>query len=182
MACKITKNSLTASIKDQIINNATSYNEGLDWVFIPVGPNITSLAATRKVAEDKVQKLNLKYNSKAYGKVASIALAAEGTMINIHPNQILVDDLNFKAEYKTDKALQEQLDREERLDEQTSSNILNNIKEKTFKNKNSLIQYLRESTNPYFYKIKKTSEGWKAEIRDDYKWMENKIHKLEDCR
>jgi len=182
MSCDLTRNSLTASIKDKIINNATSYNEGLDWVFIPIGKNITTLAATRRVAEEKVAKLNNQYNAKAFGKVASIALAAEGTMINVHPTQLLVDALNLKKNYKEDEAIKEQLEREERLDQESSSNVLNNIKEKTFENKNSLIQYLRESTNPYFYKLIQTPNGWKAKLREDYKWMEGYINKIEDCR
>lgn len=180
-SCNYTKASLTRSIKKEIVGNSNTFNEGPDWVFIPIGPNIKSLAATQVVAQKKVDKLNSDYDARAFGKVVSIAKAVEGTMINIHPTELLVDAINLKMNYKEDEAIQAQLDREDK-EEEEMSNVLSNIKDKVFKNKNSLIQYLRESTNPYFYKLVQKKDGWTAELRDDYKWMEGYINKIEDCR
>jgi len=192
MSCKITKNSLTASIKDQIINNATSYNEGLDWVFIPIGKNITNLIATQKVAEKTAAKINARYDSASFGKPVSIQYSTEGTMLRIHPTDLLVDSLNLSLEFEEDFALKEQEDREEKIEQAIKDKLENDIKNGAnkvrqiealvFLRPSALKNYLKESTNPMLYKIIKTQDGWQAKLRPEFSDLIPVINKIENCR
>lgn len=184
MACNITKLSLIESIKNQIIKNATSYVEYPTHIFIPISTKLNSLNLTREVANRKINELNSKYNSNSYGEVVSIGNASNGTLIHIHPTQHLVDDLNFISNFQEDEALTAQDIREEYLFEldYNKSNVLESIKNKEFKNKNELITYLRESTNPMLYKLIYKDNSWKAELREEYIGIKKYLNKLEDCR
>ena len=192
MSCKITKNSLTASIKDQIINNATSYDEGLDWVFIPMGEKITSLVATQKVAEKTAAKINAKYNATSFGKPVSVQYSNEGTMLRVHPTDLLIDSLNLTLEFEEDLALKEQEDREDRIEQALRDKLESDIKNGTdkvrqietlvFLRPSALKNYLKESTNPMLYKIIKTQDGWQAKLRPEFSDLIPVINKIENCR
>lgn len=178
MSCKITKISLTENIKNKIFNNATSYIDEPNSVYIPLGDNIPTLKVAQEIAERKSAKINSDYGAGKYGLLTSTANTTGGTRIMIHPTDMLIDVLNYKHGLDDDTKLSNNA-----LEEQENkSNVLDNIKDKVFSTKQAVIKYLRDSTNPMFYKIVQVKGGWNAKLRSEYKNVEEHIHKMEDCR
>ena len=158
MSCKITYFSLVQNIKDKITGNATSFQENEYSIHIPVGNNIPNINVTKEIADRKVKAINEEYNSEAFGAVASTANTPNGTLINIHPSQVLINSLNYIHSVDDDTKLsQEALDAQENREE--TSQVLDNIKGKEFNTKQAVIKYLKSVTNPMFYSIKRKGNG-----------------------
>ena len=89
------------TIKTKIKGNATSYVERENEIFIPTSKKF-SLEQTRAIAQDKVNKINKEYLSEKFGAVVSLNTSyTDGTGINIHPSQRLVDAYEVKEGNKT---------------------------------------------------------------------------------
>ncbi len=146
LSCPVKKSKIVQTIKDELVKNATSYRISDREVFIPIGENIKSLEATQRVANKKVQDINLKYNGEVFGNVTSLNTTyKDGTGINIHiPFKLLsayevkneqktLEEFNRDLEYfKGDEALLEQEERETiestPLTEQELINLNKNLK------------------------------------------------------
>jgi len=97
----MSKNCIITTVKSKIKGNATSYIERENEIFIPVS-NKFSLKQTRAIAQDKVTKINKEYLSEKFGNVVSLNTSyTDGTGINIHPSQRLVDAYEVKEGNKT---------------------------------------------------------------------------------
>ena len=97
----MSKNCIITTVKSKIKGNATSYIEKENEIFIPVSKKFT-LNQTRAMAQDKVNKINKEYLSEKFGEVVSLNSSyTDGTGINIHPSQRLVDAYEVKEGNKT---------------------------------------------------------------------------------
>ena len=97
----MSKNCIITTVKNKIKGNATSYIEKENEIFIPVSKKFT-LNQTRAMAQDKVNKINKEYLSEKFGEVVSLNSSyTDGTGINIHPSQRLVDAYEVKEGNKT---------------------------------------------------------------------------------
>ena len=97
----MSKNCIITTVKSKIKGNATSYIEKENEIFIPISKKFT-LNQTRAMAQDKVNKINKEYLSEKFGEVVSLNSSyTDGTGINIHPSQRLVDAYEVKEGNKT---------------------------------------------------------------------------------
>jgi len=97
----MSKSCIITTVKSKIKGNATSYIEKENEVFIPVSKKF-SLNQTRAIAQDKVTKINKEYLSEKFGNVVSLNTSyTDGTGINIHPSQLLIDAYEVKEGNKT---------------------------------------------------------------------------------
>lgn len=127
----MSKNCIITTVKSKIKGNATSYIERENEIFIPVSKKF-SLKQTRAIAQDKVNSINKEYLSEKFGNVVSLNTSyTDGTGINIHPSQLLIDAYEVKEGNKSieelnprnldyfngDEALLEQEQREFNFDE-----------------------------------------------------------------
>ena len=125
----MSKSCIISTVKSKIKGNATSFIEKENEIFIPTSKKF-SLVQTRVIAQDKVNKINKEYLSEKFGAVVSLNTSyTDGTGINIHPSQRLVEAYEVKEGNKTieevnrldffngDKALLEQEQREFNFDE-----------------------------------------------------------------
>ena len=142
----MSKNCIITTVKSKIKGNATSYIERENEIFIPVSKKF-SLNQTRAIAQDKVNTINKEYLSEKFGEVVSLNTSyTNGTGINIHPPQLLIDAYEVKEGNKTieeinsnrdleyfngDEALLEQEQNEDNLIQKELDNLIeqtNNIK------------------------------------------------------
>ena len=97
----MSKNCIITTVKSKIKGNATSFIERETEIIIPVSKKFT-LAQTRAMAQDKVNKINKEYLSEKFGDVVSLNTSyTDGTGINIHPSKRLVDAYEVKEGNKT---------------------------------------------------------------------------------
>jgi len=97
----MSKNCIITTVKSKIKGNATSYIEKENEIFIPISKKFT-LNQTRAMAQDKVNIINKEYLSEKFGEVVSLNSSyTDGTGINIHPSQRLVDAYEVKEGNKT---------------------------------------------------------------------------------
>ena len=92
----MSKTCLINNIKAKIKGNATSYIDQDNRIIIPVNKKFT-LGSTFKIAQSKVNQINSDYNAKVFGNVVSIDTNyINGTIINIHPSQKLIEAYELK--------------------------------------------------------------------------------------
>jgi len=101
------KKNIDEDIKKSIVKNATSYKVEEDKITIPIGENIKTLEATKSVAQKLSEEVNNKYNAEKYGEVTSIEPHEEGTDINIHIPDLLLDAYEVKFNERTLQELRE---------------------------------------------------------------------------
>ena len=103
MSCSI-KNRLITSIKQDIKQNATSYQFEDAKVFIPFNPNskyVKTLDQAVQLATEKVLKINNKYKIWSKGDIVSLdTTPTDGVYINVHPTQSLIDSYEIEEERK----------------------------------------------------------------------------------
>lgn len=175
----MSKNCIITTVKSKIKGNAISYIEKENEIFIPISKKFT-LNQTRAMAQDKVNKINKEYLSEKFGEVVSLNSSyTDGTGINIHPSQRLVDAYEVKEGNKTieevnsnrdlkyfngDEALLEQ--------EQNEDNLIQKELDNLVKQTNSL------NNDILFQKQTQSSEGQMASektIRDLAARMSDRI-------
>jgi len=97
----MSKSCIISTVKSKIKGNATSFIEKENEIFIPTSKKF-SLVQTRVIAQDKVNKINKEYLSEKFGEVVSLNTSyTDGTGINIHPSQRLVEAYEVKEGNKT---------------------------------------------------------------------------------
>lgn len=107
MSCSI-KNRLITSIKQDIKQNATSYQFEDAKVFIPFNPNskyVKTLDQAVQLATEKVLKINNKYKYWSKGDITSLdTTPRDGVYINIHPTKDLLDAYEHEEAIKDAEA------------------------------------------------------------------------------
>ena len=130
----MSKNCIITTVKSKIKGNATSYIEKENEIFIPTSKKF-SLVQTRVIAQDKVNKINKEYLSEKFGAVVSLNTSyTDGTGINIHPSQRLVEAYEVKEGNKT-------IEEVNRLDFFNGDVILYEQELKDFENEANLMRF-----------------------------------------
>ena len=156
----MSKNCIITTVKSKIKGNATSYIEKENEIFIPISKKFT-LNQTRAMAQDKVNKINKEYLSPKFGEVVSLNSSyTDGTGINIHPSQRLIDAYEVKEGNKTIEQVNSNRDLEyfnedEALleQEQNEDNLIQKELDNLIKQTNSL------NNDILFQKQTQSSEG-----------------------
>lgn len=137
------KKQILQDINNSIVGKATSYTVTDNKIFIPFNKNgkIKNIKASYNIAKKKIDDINSKYISKKYGDLVSLDTSLEdGTGINIHVPNNLIEAYAKKYEQENNESRQQQIE-DARRTGLTSEEFDDNY----------LFDYLPTSQNGYNY-------------------------------